>query len=108
VAAPEKFADFASFWRFYLSEHSRPLTRRLHFLGTTAAMACLVVGLTTRWHWVAYLGLLAGYGPAWIAHFFVEHNKPATFHYPLRSLVADLVLWWKMLTGQLGKNMSSK
>jgi hypothetical protein len=30
---------------------------------------------------------------AWIGHFFVEKNRPATFTYPLWSFIGD----WKML-----------
>ena len=48
--------------------------------------------------------LLAGIGfaylNAWIGHFGIEKNRPATFTYPLWSLAADFVLWSEMLRGR--------
>jgi hypothetical protein len=32
------------------------------------------------------------YGFAWAGHFFVEHNRPATFVYPTFSLLGDLMM----------------
>tara|TARA_X000001036_G_scaffold63690_2_gene54263 strand:+ start:967 stop:1146 length:180 start_codon:yes stop_codon:yes gene_type:complete len=44
--------------------------------------------------------LLAGYGFAWIGHFFIEHNKPATFKYPLWSLIGDYKMYFEILQGK--------
>jgi len=41
---------------------------------------------------------LAGYGFAWVGHFVFEKNKPATFQYPLYSLMGDFVMFWDILT----------
>jgi len=38
-----KYASFADFYPFYLSEHSRPATRRLHFLGSSLGLVCLLL-----------------------------------------------------------------
>jgi hypothetical protein len=43
---------------------------------------------------------IAGYGFAWIGHFFVEHNKPATFKYPLWSLIGDYKMYFEILQGK--------
>jgi hypothetical protein len=95
------YRSFAEFWPFYLRQHSRPRTRALHYAGTTLVVAIAVIALATgRWAWLLAVPL-AGYGFAWIAHFKVEKNRPATFTHPLWSLAADFKMWWLWLTGRL-------
>jgi hypothetical protein len=49
--------------------------------------------------------LLSGYGFAWVAHFFIEHNRPATFKYPFYSFASDWKMWAYWLTGRLGPEL---
>ena len=93
--------SFAEFWPFYLREHSKPRTRALHYAGTSLVVVIALVALLTgRWIWLIAIPL-AGYGFAWVAHFKVENNRPATFTYPLWSLAADFKMWWLWLTRRL-------
>ena len=93
--------SFAEFWPYYLCEHSKPRTRALHYAGTSLVMAIALFALLTgRWAWLLAIPL-AGYGFAWVAHFAIEKNRPATFTYPLWSLAADFKMWWLWLTRRL-------
>lgn len=96
-----RYQSFSAFYPFYLSQHGNRTCRRLHVVGSTLLLAVLLYALTTQ-SWV-YLWLLPvlGYGFAWVGHFFFEHNKPATFTYPLYSLMGDWVMYWQTLTGKL-------
>jgi hypothetical protein len=98
-------ANYADFWPYYLQEHARPATRNIHFAGTAAALLCLVVGVASGRVWFFGLAFVAGYGPAWLAHFFVENNRPATFSYPLWSLVSDFRMAWLRLSGRLSTEL---
>jgi hypothetical protein len=96
-----RFASFAEFYPFYLGEHANRTCRRLHFIGTSLVVACLVAfGVTGNAGWIA-AAPLCGYGFAWVGHFFFEHNRPATFRYPLYSLAGDWVMYRDMLTGRI-------
>lgn len=95
------FRGFGEFYTFYLTEHTHRTSRRLHFVGTSLALALLVAALVTRAWWLVGLALVSGYLFAWVGHFFFEHNKPATFKYPWLSFRGDLRLWWEILCGKV-------
>jgi hypothetical protein len=93
--------DFEQFWPFYVREHSRKATRMFHFVGTTAAGGVALAAIALRRPALIPLALVAGYGPAWFSHFFIEKNRPASFKYPLWSFAADWVMWSKILQGTM-------
>ncbi len=95
------YQRFNDFYRFYLSEHSNRTSRRLHFIGSTISLVLLITACVTQMWWLVMLALVQGYALAWIGHFFFEHNKPATFEYPLRSFLGDWCMWWETLTGKM-------
>ncbi|HVY47140.1 MAG TPA: DUF962 domain-containing protein [Minicystis sp.] len=100
MASDKRFATFEEFWPFYVGEHKKKATRQFHFLGTTAAMACVAAGVFGSRKWLL-LAPIAGYAPAWVSHFFIEQNRPATFKWPVWSLYADFVMWTKTLAGTM-------
>lgn len=97
--------NFEEFWPFYMGEHRNPLCRAFHYTGTLSGAAIALTGIVTLNPLLIPVGLVAGYGPAWIGHFFIEKNKPASFKYPLWSFMGD----WKMvtyfLTGRMGAEL---
>jgi hypothetical protein len=96
-----EYKSFAEFWPFYVSEHNKPATRLLHLIGTVMALG--FAGwfvISGRW-WLLPLALVPGYGSAWIAHFAIEKNRPATFQYPLWSFMGDYKMIALMLAGKM-------
>ncbi len=89
----QKFTDLDEFWPFYVSQHLRKGTRRLHFAGTTAGLLCLAAAIALRDLRFIAAGLVCAYGLAWIGHFFVEGNTPATFQYARLSFLADFRMY---------------
>jgi hypothetical protein len=96
-----RFANFREFYPYYLAEHADRRCRRLHFVGSSLVIGCLVAlaGTLNPW-WIAG-ALLCGYGFAWLGHFGFEKNRPATFKHPFYSLAGDWVMYKDMLTGKI-------
>lgn len=100
-----RIETFDDFWLYYLREHAKPRTRALHYLGTSLAVLGIVAFILTANPWALAVVPVAGYGPAWIAHFFVEKNRPATFTYPLWSLAGDFRMTLSWLTGHIAEDL---
>lgn len=100
-----KFSSFSEFYPYYLSEHRHPVCRALHYIGSSLVLTVLLFAvLLQQWQWLWSLPII-GYGFAWLGHLLFEHNRPATFKYPLYSLVADWVMLKDFLTGQLPQKL---
>ena len=101
----EKIKTYAEFWDFYVAEHSQPLTRLFHFIGTSLGLVLLVWILRTGNFWYLPLCFATGYAFAWFSHFVIEKNKPATFKYPLWSFISDYKMMFYMLTGKMNSEV---
>lgn len=96
-----RYSTFRDFYPFYLGEHRNRVCRRLHFCGSTLVLFALVCAIATGRLWLLLLMPIFGYGFAWVGHFFFEKNRPATFTYPLYSLMGDWVMYRDILTGRI-------
>ncbi len=95
---------FADFWPYYVRQHSQPRTRMLHAIGSV--LAVVMVGMAFAVNlWFLLAAPLVGYSFAWYAHFFVEHNRPATFGHPFYSLAADYRMLFLMMAGRMDEEV---
>jgi len=95
-------ASYEEFWPYYVSQHMDPTCRKLHFVGTSLALANLAISPVFP---PAFLAApVYGYGLAWIGHFAFEKNRPATWmgkKEALWSLRSDFRMYRKMLKGEM-------
>ncbi len=94
---PYRYSSFAEFYPFYVSEHANRTSRRLHVIGTGLAICCALAGVLADVRLFVLLPVI-GYGFAWVGHFFFERNQPATFKYPLYSLLGDFRLFFEVVS----------
>jgi hypothetical protein len=97
----QQFKTFADFWPHYLREHSKAATRVMHCLGTLVAIGVVILTIAAGKWWLFPIALIPGYAFAWVGHFFIEKNRPATFTHPLWSFLGDWKMLALMLTGRL-------
>jgi hypothetical protein len=103
----EPYKNYREFWTLYVSEHRDPMNRWLHFLGTTLALSCVLWACLYSVYWL-FAGPLFGYAFAWFGHFFLEHNRPATFRHPLWSLRGDFQMYLYMLAGKMEQEVEKQ
>lgn len=101
----EKITRYSDFWPFYLRQHGKPTTRGLHYVGTSLGLALLAAAIVTG-NWLLLVpAFVCGYAFAWVGHFFIENNRPATFTYPLWSFVSDFRMYGFWLSGRMGREL---
>lgn len=97
----KEYKSFSEFYPFYLSQHKNRTCRRLHFLGSMAIVILVAYAIFSMKFKLILFVPVIGYGFAWVGHFFFEKNKPATFTYPIYSLVGDWLMFKDILVGKI-------
>ncbi|MBX7166077.1 MAG: DUF962 domain-containing protein [Pirellulales bacterium] len=106
MSSHDRFQSFTEFWPYYVGEHSHSGCRWLHFIGTTLVIGLVGYIIYAQNWWLLLLAPVVGYGFAWVGHFGLEKNRPATFTYPLWSLIGDFKMWGLMVTGQMNAEIA--
>lgn len=101
MSQQQTFRNFADFYPYYLEEHSDVNCRRLHFIGSLLVILVTLYAIVTAKFLYLLLLPVIGYGFAWVGHYGFEKNRPATFKYPLYSLMGDWVMFRDMLIGRI-------
>jgi len=97
----KKYESLKEFYPYYLSEHSNPVCRALHFIGTSIGLILFGMAIFGANPWLLLVGIVQGYVWAWIGHFVFEKNKPATFEYPGYSFISDWLMYRDMWMGRI-------
>ena len=86
------FTALATWWGSSRLERERPafVAMLVAFLPMFAASPVTIT-----------CGMVAAYAFAWVGHFRIEGNRPATFQYPVWSFLCDFRMWSHMARGRL-------
>ena len=98
---PASFGSFAEFYPFYLAEHGTVACRRMHFVGSTLALVCLLLLLIRGELYWLLMAVVCGYGFAWLGHYAFEKNRPASFRRPLYSFIGDWAMYRDIWAGRI-------
>ena len=96
----ERYKTFKDFYPYYLSEHDNKYTKLMHFIGTSIGIFFLIKFFLSFNFIYLLFALISGYAFAWVGHFFIEKNKPATFKYPFYSFIGDHKMYVEILQGK--------
>ena len=105
MSTTERFNSFSEFWPHYVGEHRKPFCRAIHYAGAIVAVGALAAALIWSNWLLILIAPVAGYGLAWLGHFCVEHNKPATWRYVWWSIRGESKMFGLALVGRMGKEI---
>jgi hypothetical protein len=105
IVAMQRPLTFSDFWPCYVLAHRQPVTRIFHSVGTLAGWALVGAAIYYGNWWLVLAAVVLPYTLAWFSHFFVEHNRPATFGHPLWSWLADQKMVAMVLAGKMNQEV---
>ena len=101
-----RIESYEDFWPYYLGEHKTAGNRAFHILGSLLSLGLVMLAIILfDWRFLL-VAIFSGYAFAWLGHAFIERNPPATFKYPLWSLLSDFRMLGLWLTGRLRSSIS--
>jgi hypothetical protein len=85
----------------YLTLHTHPTNRLLHFIGLWVTIIFVAWTVTSKLWLLLLLAPFVVYPFAWSGHYIFEKNKPAAFHNPIKAKIADWMMFRDILLGRL-------
>lgn len=93
----KKFVNFNDFYEYYQQKHR--LARPLHFVGTCAFVAVLILFFFTGDPMLLVLLPVCAFAFAWCGD-LLSGKIPTSFQYPFWSMLADFRLFWEIISGK--------
>lgn len=100
MESPNRIKTYKEFYQFYLTEHSKPLTKVFHFVGILLVFAVIFYVIGSGKERFLWYCPIFGFGLAWFSHAVFEKNVPATFKYPIWSIFSDFKMFFELLIGK--------
>lgn len=100
---PDETDRFTQFWQHYLLNHAQKGTRLMHVLGTSLAVATLILGIVMLNPIYPILGIAMAYALSWSGHLLIERNRPVMPEHPAWSLQCDVRMFRLWLSGRLNR-----
>ena len=102
-----RFESFEEFFRFYVSQHSKPATRWVHFVSTHAGATLGLIGIVRRRPLLLLAAPVATYGPAFLSHYLIEKNSPVTLSgnvlWAMRGDLRMITTMWRGRDAELSR-----
>ena len=92
---------FSEYYKYYLTLHTHPKCRLLHFIGQWMTLLFLYSIVSNGFWLLIPLTPFIVYPFAWSGHYFFEKNKPAAFSDPWKAKAADWVMFKDILLRRL-------
>ena len=89
-----------------MGEHRNPTCRAFHYVGTSLAVGTIGAAVVTMNPLWLLVTPVVGYAPAWIGHFVIERNRPASFKNPMYSLRGDFKMLGMALRGKMAEEVT--
>ena len=106
------FETFDEFFRYYVSQHSKPATRWVHFVSTHAGAALGLAGIARRRPLLLLAAPVATYGPAFLSHYLIEKNSPVTLSgkvlWAMRGDLRMITTMWRGRDAELSRMAREK
>jgi len=95
--------SFEKYYEKYLTYHTKPMTRYIHFFGNLVTIAYMYMcfRLGGNYLWGLLLSPFIIYLFAWPSHWWIEKNRPAAFKNIILAKMADWKMVFDMLRGKL-------
>ena len=92
-----KQMNLKEYYQYYLTLHTNPTCRLLHFVGQLATIAfTFCVFYFWLWYLIPLIPFVV-YPFAWSGHYFFEKNEPAAFKNPLYAKISDWMMFRDIL-----------
>ena len=90
-----------NYYKHYLSLHTNPKCRLLHFLGQIMTLLYLGYVILKQYWLLISLAPLVVYPFAWSGHYYFEKNTPAAFNNPFYAKISDWIMFKDILLGKI-------
>ena len=100
MAGTKRITNFEEFYVQHLIDHSKPMTKLYHWVGTNLFWMLVIIAIVTEEYTLAPLGIAICLTMHKVSHMVFEKNKVNPLDNPIYSVLGDHKMFFECWTGQ--------